>query len=436
MIAATIVVMLFLGTIGIEAVANALYFAKRGKVFYFDTRDNKPMQDGAYTAAEAVFHPYYSYIHRTGRSGGWWTTNNVGFQILTKLAQDEPGCCDYPIAKREGEVLVGIFGGSVAAGFALATQGSPEFAKQLARVPAWSGKRIRILNFAMPGFKQPQQLLTLAYYLSLGQHFDLVINIDGFNEVVTSQRNWASGTEPSFPADTLWGEWGRQLEKQALAFDRGTSEQYLGAYLRTVSVDWQRRAEDCSFATCFVFRKTIAGLAGAKAAANQSEARPGEEKRTLFPTAIHSLLGKNFNIFDYTANQWASSSQAMADLLRPTGAVYLHVLQPNQWWQKHGNYEPIANDHVYKWVIELINEGYPRMAAKVPGLAANRVSVLDATAVFRGQAWREVYVDDCCHYTDKGNDILGNAIAVEAGRVASDRPALGAPKTLGKNAAH
>lgn len=410
---------LLLGAIGIEAMSNVSYYAKRGKIFYLDVRENKPVQEGAYTAAEAVFHPYYSYIHRPGRSGDGWTTNNLGFQILTKLAEAEPGCCDYPITKREGEVLVGVFGGSVAMGFSLAAQASAEFAEQLSRIPAWSGKRIRILNFAMPGFKQPQQLLTLAYYLSLGQHFDVVINIDGFNEVVTSQRNWAAGTEPSFPADTLWGEWGRQLEKQALAFDKGSSDQYLGAYLRTVSANWQRRAEECKFATCFAFRKVVADMAGARAAANQTEMRPVQEKKTLFPTATHSLLGKNFNIFDYTTTQWAASSQAMADLIRPTGAIYLHVIQPNQWWKKMGTYEPIAKDHIYKWVIGLVNEGYPRMVAKVPFLKEKGISVLDATAAFRGHGWHEVYVDDCCHYTDKGNSIVALSISAAVEGIAS-----------------
>ena len=40
-----------------------------------------------------------------------------------------------------------------------------------------------ILTDSLGGYKQPQQLLTLAYYISLGAEFDTVINIDGFNEV-------------------------------------------------------------------------------------------------------------------------------------------------------------------------------------------------------------------------------------------------------------
>lgn len=409
LILATATITVLLVAVGIEVIANALYYAKHAKVFYFDAR--QPTQAGAYTAAEAVFHPYYSYIHRVGRSGGWWTTNNMGFQLLTKLVEAEPGCCDYPMLRREGEILVGVFGGSAAGGFALAAQASPEFAEQLARIPAWSGKRVRILNFAMPGFKQPQQLLTLAYYLSLGQHFDLVLNIDGFNEVVTSHRNWSSGTEPSFPADTLWGEWGRQLEKRTLALEEGTSEQYLAAYYRAVAKNRRLSANKCRLAACYAADNAIANLSAARAEKLESGARKAEEKTTLFPTAIHSVLEKNFDIFSYTAEQWAASSKAMADLVRPTGALYLHVMQPNQWWKAAGNYQPIEKDHIYKWVIDLINNGYPKLVSRVPALAASGVAILDATNVFRSLPWREVYIDDCCHYTDKGNALLGAKIA-------------------------
>lgn len=71
-------------------------------------------------------------------------------------------------------------------------------------------------------------------------------------------------------------------------------------------------------------------------------------------------------------------------------------------------------------MIELINEGYPRMVEKMPALKEKGVSVLDATAAFRGQAWRDVYVDDCCHYTDKGNSIMASSISAAVVGIASN----------------
>jgi hypothetical protein len=240
LLVAMIAIGLVLAVLGAELVGNAIYFVRRGEMFY--TRTQEAPNPGAYTTSQAVFHPYLAFIHRARRDGDWWTTNNMGFQVLSQLVKEDPACCDYPMRRREGEVLVGVFGGSVASGFALYAQKFPEFSAALNSIPQWQGKRVRILNFAMPGFKQPQQLIALAYYRSLGQHFDLVLNIDGFNEVVNTYRNWKSGSEPSFPADTLWGTWGRQLEGQAPDASDFGGERFEEAYYRIDAENSRRRA--------------------------------------------------------------------------------------------------------------------------------------------------------------------------------------------------
>src|SRR4030095_13628597 len=50
------------------------------------------------------------------------------------------------------------------------------------------------------GYKQPQQLLVLSYFLSIGQTFDLVLNIDGFNEVALGSLNNERGLDISMPS--------------------------------------------------------------------------------------------------------------------------------------------------------------------------------------------------------------------------------------------
>ena len=50
------------------------------------------------------------------------------------------------------------------------------------------------------GYKQPQQLLVPTYFLSIGQVFDLVVNIDGFNEVALSSVNHQRGLDISMPS--------------------------------------------------------------------------------------------------------------------------------------------------------------------------------------------------------------------------------------------
>jgi hypothetical protein len=404
---------------GIELLSNFIYFSKRGHLFYLDTRDQPLSKTDANSTAQAVFHPYISYIHRVGRTGTYpvggndvtWTTNNVGFQVLQGIVNADPKCCDYPSVKRDGEVVVGIFGGSVASGFALTVQGTSQFADSLARIPEWSGKKFRFLNFAMPGFKQPQQLIALAYYLSLGQHFDVVLNIDGFNEVVTSHRNWSAGVEPSFPADTLWGDWGRTLEKRAFAFDEGFGDSYLAAYLGIEAKEWNQQAENCITAACFVIYRSLGEFYRYRASRLGGNKRNLLERSTLFPNSISSVPNKDVDIFSSTANQWASSSRLMATTLRNSGALYMHVIQPNQWLKTSGDYQPIDKDHIYKWVIDLVNDGYPRLLLQVPALVASGVPVYDATMIFRGLPARELYSDDCCHFTEKGAQLFATGIA-------------------------
>ena len=53
---------------------------------------------------------------------------------------------------------------------------------------------------AHEGYKQPQQALVLAYFLSIGQPFDLVINIDGLNEVALSPLNNQQNLDISMPS--------------------------------------------------------------------------------------------------------------------------------------------------------------------------------------------------------------------------------------------
>ena len=103
---------------------------------------------------------------------------------------------DYPVARAsDRQLLVGIFGGSVGAWFC--EVGADRLAARLAAAPAFRGRDVVPLCFSHEGYKQPQQLLVLSYFLSIGQAFDLVINIDGFNEVAMSPLNDARGAPTS-----------------------------------------------------------------------------------------------------------------------------------------------------------------------------------------------------------------------------------------------
>ena len=404
--------------VSLELCSIAFYGITHHKFFYEFLYAKKNTEQSMiapqFQVAEAVFHPYLAFINRPGRAGTTYGTNNHGWQFAKAMIEADPLCCDYPIKHQPDEVVVGIFGGSVGAGFSLTAQSSAGFARRLEEIPRFVGKRIRILNFAMSGYHQPQQMLTLAYYLSLGQEFDVVINLDGFNEVVTSSKNWESGVEPTYPADTVWGEMGRQLERSNLPLTR--SEQLLAAYHERAATDSMREAKECHIASCFTIHRVAESYHRSRHHTLAQQVRGKIEQATLFPTIHRDTIGTNLNIYKYTADRWGDASYAMAKLMQGRTGIYLHVLQPNQWYRKSGEYKAIDRDHIYKWVIEPVNRGYAALIERIPRLQAAGVHVLDATMIFR-DINQGIYADDCCHYTDAGYDLLFKIVAQEIARL-------------------
>ena len=116
-------------------------------------------------------------------------TNNFGFASRY----------DYPFARtNDRQFIIGIFGGSVGAFFCRV--GSGRFEDDLRQSASFKNKELVTLCFSHEGYKQPQQLLVLSYFLSIGQPFDLVVNIDGFNEVALGRINDQYGWDISMPS--------------------------------------------------------------------------------------------------------------------------------------------------------------------------------------------------------------------------------------------
>ena len=78
--------------------------------------------------------------------------------------------------------------------------GAPRLVEQMKRHAFFSGKEIVPLCFSHEGYKQPQEAVVLAYFLSIGQPFDLVVNIDGFNDVALGSLNNERGLDFSMPS--------------------------------------------------------------------------------------------------------------------------------------------------------------------------------------------------------------------------------------------
>src|SRR5262245_34479147 len=138
-----------------------------------------------------ALHPYLGYVydpdvHRDGSQG--FTVGPYGF--VDQMAS---------LPKRDDRhVIVGIFGGSVALRFAY--EAAPMLTQELRNIPRFAEKEIVLVKAGLGAFKQPQQLMALNYLLVLGAEFDIVVNIDGFNDVALDGfYNRPKGVFPMFP---------------------------------------------------------------------------------------------------------------------------------------------------------------------------------------------------------------------------------------------
>lgn len=334
--------------------------------------------------------------------------NNFGFA----------SALDYPQPRTDpDQVFIAVFGGSVAKWFTLFA--SDDLIAQLRADPRFAGKTITVLNFASGGFKQPQQLLILNYFLYIGQPIDIVLNIDGYNEAALSRtNNLDKGIDISMPrrypgplktllsnpepAVILWRARQITLERQLAALN-SSQQLHHSALLQLVD---QVRAN-------WISKELNDHML------RVPQYKPGEDSGffVLPPNSDMTIDEQNRAILD----QWIRASRMMQLLTQQAGARYLHILQPNQYFSAHlfSPQERSAAVAPTFPTAKVIRELYPLMLERLNAEARLGLPIFSGLKIF-DQERQAVYADKCCHYTDVGNRLLSTFIAE---LILSDLPA-------------
>lgn len=303
------------------------------------------------------------------------------------------------------QVVVAVTGGSVAR--SVAVHGDA-LRRALAKSRRFAGRRPIVLSLATGGYKQPQQLMTLAWVLALGTHVDMVVNLDGFNDVVLAPAsNVPSGVFAFYPF-----QW--DLRVGHLDLDRRRRIGEL-TYLRERRRDWARLCSRApwrwSMAAALVWKSLDSSWAGRIARAEEALAQTAAEDDYQARGPRRAYPDENLMYRDL-ADVWAQSSYQMHLLCRGMGIEYHHFLQPNQyvpgtkprsdeekktaWLARHPFRKPAAQG--YRWLIRRGRE-----------LRQEGVAFHDLTRIFVGNR-ETLYADTCCHLNRQGNDLLAAAI--------------------------
>jgi hypothetical protein len=398
-----------------------LYYDQKGEFIYAgSSRSQSAPADDTTTVrngpifVEALLHPYFGFVRRPVPG----IVNSAGFNIIG--GDVSALCCDLPYTPKKGELVVGIFGGSVAEGMGGILKNEDHLQHALEVDPHFQGKRLKIITFAIAGYKQPQQLIVFAYYLALGQHFDIVINIDGYNELHVPEANELRGLDYTWPV--IWWDVARNLDAINLSVDRGAGIEI--AYHDLQRARFARAADQCITASCYLIKRILSTYHTWEYQKLSDRFGKDLQKATnFFGEDSHTIDIKEqinapsstdpVHFYGAIVDYWARSARIMADLARQHGIIYAHFLQPNQHFvtaRRFPSPTPVPADEMPS-KVRPIEIGYPFMTEKIKELGREGYNVFDTTKVFDSASTDALYSDNCCHYTSVGNEMFAAVIA-------------------------
>jgi hypothetical protein len=281
----------------------------------------------------------------------------------------------------------------------------------LGRSHLFAGKEVVFVNLALRGFKQPQQLMALNYFLTLGAEFDILINIDGFNEVAFhASQNGKHGVAAIYPRFWYLRVAG-QTDESMLRMIAGIQ------LLREVRHAWA-----IFFSVGLPTYSPTANLAwslGDRAlerALYRQNAGLGEhapESAEYVVTGPRRTYANEDEVYRDLVSIWRESSIQLERLSRANDIAYYHFLQPNQYvtgskpLSREQRARVFDENHPYRRGVEL---GYPKLLEAGIELKRDGVRFNELTMIFEGVS-DDIYIDPCCHFNQQGNEIMARQIA-------------------------
>ena len=307
-----------------------------------------------------------------------------------------------PRLRREDLVVIGLLGGSVASEVQPAFQGALNRWFAANNLP----RQAVVVNLSVGGAKQPQQTIIFANALLLGGEFDLIVNLDGFNETALSAENRRGGRFPFFPK---W--WHTQVGLTAEELLRAGQ---IGALRR-------EQARLMAAGTTFPLRRSaVFGLVNRwrqERTAAQIIQRNYElaARESTYSWEKYGPINwpETGELFPAAARLWYRGSLALARLAELSGAEYYHFLQPNQYVPNSKPLSATELEHHYTpgdRYGPFVAEGYPPLLwAFSRDLQSQGINYFDLTRIFADRR-ETLYRDDCCHFNDHGSELLAAAM--------------------------
>ncbi len=363
-------------------------------------------QQGATPTFRTEIHPYlgFSYDPDAQAPGlrGEAPANDYGFT-------DRAG--RSPVRKRApNKAIVAITGASVASIFV--GQGLDVLERELKQSPEFSGKEIEFVSLAVGGFRQPQQVMALNYVLALGGEFDVLVNIDGLNEVAWyRQDNQVHGIHHLYPGGWHWivSKMPDRASRRAVG-----KMAYLGERRHDLANLFQKAPLRWSVTANFIWkwqdRRLHADVVNTETALR---ARKREGPLPYRARGPHHPFRDDQEMLEALVGDWERCSLLLHKTCAAHGIRYYQFLQPNQYVPGS---KVLTAEEKKTAILEpqparpMIEQGYPMLREAGKRLQARGVKFHDLSMVFAAHK-QTLYFDTCCHFNREGNEVLAVPIA-------------------------
>lgn len=355
------------------------------------------------TGASEAIHPYLGWVMNpqlTGQDDSDPDSFKVPLSVDRSMSVNHLGFRDDGASvyqRSEDQLILGIAGGSVAWG--LSWEAEDLIRRRLAEY--WPDRTLRIVRLAMPGYKQPQQLMAASFLLALGAEFDFLVNIDGYNEAALSvAENYLNGTAVIYPR--AW--YARTI---VITDPRSSDDAWQLLVLRGQRQKWARTIQRppwswSATANLIWYRYDQRMIAAITDLGYQIS---GVRDDSFLRHGPVEEFENEQQMREEVVSIWQRCSLQLHHLCAANGCRYIHVLQPNQY---HVGSKPLSQLELERaWSEEeissrAIRDLYPAMIRAGAELRDAGVQFSDQTQLF-ADVVDTIYIDPWCHYNLEGS---------------------------------
>ena len=357
------------------------------------------------TSPTETFHPYLGWV----KNPDFVTpVDCCGLELKTNrygLYDSSDG-----IHRRSSDrLIVAIAGGSVA--WQMSCAGAEVLRRKLHEVPAYRDREIVLVRVAQSGYKQPQALFALQYYLLLGGEFDIVISLDGYNETALPvAENLASNVALDYPQGwhvrTMDIVDPRDADYSLRVFEiRGIRQRAALAavrsplrFLPSYQLLWYAREER--------LRAEMIEIEGELLGRGKSRGK------AFINSGPHPTVTNQDEAIRESVRLWKQATLLMHQICEANQILFVHAIQPNQYDTGSKPLSVIEKRDCYGTDFEygqVVQQAYPLLRTEGADLRTRGVRHFDLTQLF-AHTTETLYVDPFCHVNTRGSELLAEAL--------------------------